>query len=372
MRIVVNTRLLLKDKLEGIGWFEYETLKRLTVQHKDCEFIFAFDRKFDESFIFSDNITPEVVNPQARHPFLYYVWFEHSIPSLLKKFKPDLFYSPDGYLSLNTDVKSVNVIHDLNFEHFPEHLPLLARKYYRYYFQKFAHKASRILTVSEFSKKDIAETYKISPEKIDVVYNGVNEYFLPIDEGKKIQTMEKYSQSKPYFVFVGSLHNRKNLSGLFEAFDLFRKQTQDFKLIVVGEKRWWTGDIENAYDMLKYKEDVVFTGRVSTEEMNNLIASAEALVLPSFFEGFGVPIIEAFNCGTPVITSNVTSMPEIAGDAALLIDPYSVESICDAMTKLTNDEKLKQVLIQKGNIRKKLYSWQQSSDKIWESFLKVI
>ncbi|HEY8401636.1 MAG TPA: glycosyltransferase family 1 protein, partial [Cytophagaceae bacterium] len=110
MKIAVNTRLLLKDKMDGIGWFAYESLKRITRQHKDHQFIFIFDRPYAEEFIFSDNITPVVIGPPARHPFLFYIWFEYSIPSVLKKYKPDLFFSPDGWLSLSTDVKSLAVI----------------------------------------------------------------------------------------------------------------------------------------------------------------------------------------------------------------------------------------------------------------------
>ena len=139
MKIAVNTRLLLKNKLEWIGWFSTETLKRITTQHKEHQFYFIFDRKYDDAFIFSDNITPVVIPPQARHPVLYYIWFENSIPRLLKKLQPDLFFSPDGYLSLTTKVRSMNVFHDLNFEHYPADLPFSERTYYRHFFPLYAH-----------------------------------------------------------------------------------------------------------------------------------------------------------------------------------------------------------------------------------------
>ena len=132
MNIAVNTRLLLKNKLEGIGWFTFESLKRITTQHPEHHFFFIFDRDFSEEFIFSDNITPLIQFPPARHPFLFFAWFEYALPSLLNKLKPDLFLSPDGFLSLRYQGKSMNVIHDLNFEHYPEDLPALIRWYYRY------------------------------------------------------------------------------------------------------------------------------------------------------------------------------------------------------------------------------------------------
>ena len=177
MKIAVNTRLLLPDKLEGIGWVAFETLKRITQAHPEHEFYFIFDRKWDERFIFSDNIIPIVAKPQARHPFLYYLWFEWSIPRILKKIKADVFLSPDAYLSLKTNVKSIAVFHDLNFEHYPEDLPFLERKYYCYFFPRYARKAAQIVTVSQFSKKDIMNLYDVPSEKISVVYNGANEEF---------------------------------------------------------------------------------------------------------------------------------------------------------------------------------------------------
>jgi hypothetical protein len=155
MTIAVNTRLLQKERLEGIGAVIYNTMKEITIAHPEHHFFFIFDRDFDDEFLFSDNITPLIIGPQARHPFLFYWWFEHSIPGLLKDIRADLFISPDGYLSLSSKVKSISIIHDLNFEEYPEHFPWLIKKYYHYYFPRFAKRADRIATVSEFSKRDI-------------------------------------------------------------------------------------------------------------------------------------------------------------------------------------------------------------------------
>jgi len=373
MKIAVNTRLLLKDKLEGIGWFTYETFKRITQQHPEHEFYFLFDRKFDDSFIFSDNITPIVIPPQARHPALFYLWFEHSIPRAIKKINADVFVSPDGYLSLATKARSLVVMHDLNFEHYPEDVPFLVRKHYRYYFPKYAHKAERIATVSEFSRQDIVKQYKVNPEKIDVVYNGANEGFKPLSEDEKVRVREKYMQGNPYFIFVSALHPRKNLVNLFKAFDEFKdKNVSEVKLMIVGEKMWWTNEIKAAYENMKYKQEVLFSGRLEFNELQRVVAAALALTYVSYFEGFGIPIVEAFYSGTPVITSNVTSMPEVAGDAALLVDPFSVESIADAMTKIYSDEDLRKLMIEKGTRRSKDFSWQKSADRLWRSIEKIL
>lgn len=368
MEIVVNTRLLLKNKLEGIGWFSYETLKRITVEHPDDHFIFLFDRDFDENFIFSDNITPLILSPQARHPFLFYWWFEFSVANFLNKYKPDLFLSPDGYLSLKAKCKQLAVMHDLNFEHYPNDLPFLVRKYYKHFFPKFAHEASRIATVSEFSKNDIIKTYNISPSKIDVIYNGCNKLYGPINEELKKHTRHKFSAGCDYFLFIGALHPRKNISRLFEAFDKFKNtQSNNIKMVVVGEKYYWTSDIKRTYINMRHKNDVVFTGRLSPEELKNVIGSAIAMTYVPYFEGFGIPILEAMNCDVPVITSNITSMPEVAQDAALLVDPFSVESIANAMLYIYKDEDMRNVLIEKGRKRRLDFSWDKTAAALWQS-----
>ncbi len=373
MEIVVNTRLLIKDKLEGIGWFTFETLKRITQNHPDDHFVFLFDRDFDEEFLFADNITPIILSPPARHPFLFYWWFEFSVASFLNKFKPDLFVSPDGYLSLRSNCKQLAVIHDLNFEHYPNDVSFLVRKYYRYFFPKFARKATRIATVSEFSKNDIHQQYGINPSLIDVVFNGCNDKFTPVDEEIKLATKQQYSSGCDYFVFVGALHPRKNISRLFQAFDSFKtKQKSNVKLVIVGEKYYWTSEIKMTYLKMKHKEDVVFTSRLSQVELRKVIASALALTYVPYFEGFGIPILEAFNCDVPVITSNVTSMPEVAGDAALLVDPFSVDSIEKAMSSIFSNQTLRNELILKGRKRKLDFDWDKTASALWESVMKTI
>ncbi|MGB3947552.1 MAG: glycosyltransferase family 1 protein [Bacteroidia bacterium] len=373
MEIVVNTRLLIKNKLEGIGWFSYETLKRITQAHPEHHFIFLFDREFDEEFIFSDNITPLIFSPKARHPILFYWWFEHTVAGFLNKYKPDLFLSPDGYLSLNADVKQLAVIHDLNFEHYPNDLPWLVRKYYHHFFPKFAQKATRIATVSEFSKADIIKQYQITPNKIDVVYNGCNSIYKPVDTLVAQKVKAKYTANCDYFLFVGSLHPRKNIARLFKAFDLFKsKHSTNLKLVIVGEKYYWTSEIKRTYLNLEHKKDVIFTGRLSNEQLAEVTASALALTYVPYFEGFGIPILEAMNCNVPVITSNVTSMPEIADDAALFVDPFSVESIANAMAEMYLNPLLKQTFIAKGNTRKLDFSWDKTANALWQSVIKTV
>ncbi|MCX6266405.1 MAG: glycosyltransferase family 1 protein [Bacteroidetes bacterium] len=372
MNIAINTRLLIQNRLEGIGCFTYESLKRITTQHPEHQFFFIFDREFDPEFLFSGNITPIIQYPQARHPVLYYAWFELAIPKLLERIKPDLFLSPDGFLSLKTPVRSMAVFHDLNFEHYPQDIPFWTRRYYRQYFPKYAAKAVRIATVSEFSKADIVKQYKVSPEKIDVVYDGANDAYHPLTIQEKKKVREVHSEGLPYFIFIGSLHPRKNLVNLFRAFDLFKKSNpSDVKLIIVGAKKWWTRDIDLAFNRMVFSDDVIFTGRLDIGDLAGLLGSAIALTYVSYFEGFGIPIVEAFRAEVPVITSNVTSMPEVAGDAALLVDPFDPESIAEALYKAYQYDSIRQELIIRGRRRKDMFSWQQTADRLWESIEKA-
>jgi glycosyltransferase involved in cell wall biosynthesis len=373
LKIAVNTRFLLKDKLEGIGWFTYETLRYITKKNPQHEFVFLFDRPYHKDFIFSSNIKPIVVPPPARHPALWYTWFEATVPLVLKMQKPDLFLSTDGFASLMTNVPTTLVLHDIAFEHYPNYLDKLTKKYLQHFTPKFARKATRIATVSEFSKNDIISNYHIDPGKIDVVYNGADEIYEPINEGKQKDTKRIYSKGMDYFIFVGAIQPRKNIVNLFKAFDEFKKtDDQQIKLMIVGRKGWSTGDIYDTYKKMEFKKDVIFTGRVSNIELKHLYGSAIALAFIPYFEGFGIPIIEAQQCHCPVITSNVTSMPEVADGSALLVDPFSITSIAYGMKKMAKDSRLRQEYINKSKFNVKRFSWEMTADKLWDTMLKTV
>ncbi len=373
MKIAVNTRLLLKGKMEGIAVHAYQVLKRITVAHPEHQFLFLFDRPYSEEFIFSNNITPISLMPQARHPILFYLWFEFSVGRLLNQAKPDLFYSPDGFLSLRTDVPSVPVLHDINYEHYPQDLPRLALWYYKHYTPLFLKKASQVLTVSEFSKQDIVKTYGTDPNKIDVVYNGADKAYRKLNDAEKNSVKQKYSNGKDYFLYVSALHPRKNVKRLLEAFDQMKDSSgAGIKLVLVGPSYFKNNEMMDAYQKMKYKSDVIFTGRLEVDELCKVVGAAFAMAYASYFEGFGIPIVEAIQCEIPVITSNVTSMPEVAGDAALLVDPFSVDSISDALMKIYKDEKVRIDLIGKAVQRKDLFTWDRTAELTWNSLEKTL
>lgn len=373
MRIAVNTRLLLKGKLEGIGWFTHQTLERMVRKHPEHEFIFFFDRPYDKSFVFGPNVTPVVVSPQARHPILFYIWFEWQLPRLLHKYKADVFLSPDGYLSLGAKVPTCLVIHDLAFEHYPEHFQGSHKLYWRHYSPRFAEKARRIATVSSYSKQDICEQYNIPSDKIEVVYNGAHDEYKPLAWKEREAVKEKYADGCEYFVFAGALHPRKNIVNLLKAFIAFKKrQRSNMKLVIVGRLAWKYEEVLEMQQDMPFKDDVKWVGYMNVDELSKVIGGAYALVYPSLFEGFGIPILEALQCNVPAIVSNTSAMPEVVGDAGLLVDPKNVDDIAEKMQQLYKDENLRAKLISNAKEQVKKFSWDQSADRLWDCLMKCI
>jgi glycosyltransferase involved in cell wall biosynthesis len=373
MRIAVNTRLLLKGRLEGIGWFTYQTLERIVKGHPEHEFIFFFDRPYDPMFVFAPNVTPVVVHPQARHSILFYIWFEWSIPYLLRKYKADLFLSPDGHGSLRAKIPTCLVIHDLAFEHYPEHFISSHRRYWRHFTPLFAKKATRIATVSTFSKNDISEKYSIPKDKIDVVYNGAHEEYKPLTHDEREIVKKEYADGCEYFVFAGALHPRKNIVNLLKAFISFKKrQKTNMKLVIAGRFAWKYDEVEQMQAEMPFKDDVKWVGYMNVDELSKIIGAAYALVYASIFEGFGIPILEALQCDVPAIISNTSSMPEVGGDAALLVDPSDPEDIANKMHQLYKDEALRAKLIVNARQQIKKFDWNNTANKLWNSMINCL
>ena len=373
MRIAVNTRFLLHNKLEGYGYFIMESFSRITRQYPEHEFIFIFDRPFDKRFIFGSNITPVVAGPPARHPLLWKWWYDVKIPLVLKKYKADVFVSCDGFCSLNTRVPQCLVLHDLAYLHFPSFIKKPEVFFYKKQTPKFLKIAQSLATVSEFSKKDILSHYSIEAEKISIVYSAAKEIFQPVSEEIKAATKLKYTEGKEYFLYAGAIHPRKNPMNLVKAFSVFKKKQQtNMKLVLAGRLAWKYDSFMQKMKSYKYRNDVVLTGYLEENELAKVVGSAYALVYPSFLEGFGVPVLEAMQCNVPVITSSNSSMEEIAGDAALYTDPASFEDIAEKMMLVYKDEKLREALILKGQHVTPQFTWDKTAMLLWQAILRAV
>ncbi len=372
MRIAVNAIFLQKDKLEGYGHYVKEVCSRMVQQHPEHEFIFVYDRPFNDAHILGPNVKSVVVKPAARHALSYKIWYDIKAPLALLSHEPDIWIQPYGFCSLTTKIPQLLIVHDLAFLHFPKFISWHQRWYYQIFTKKFLNKASSIVTVSDYSKKDIIDHYQIKDEKIKVVKGAANTNFKSLTWQEREQAKEIFSGGKEFFLCIGGIHPRKNLMNLLKAFSLFKKwQHSNMKLLVVGRLAWQYEDLLEKLKTYKYREDVVLLGYLPDEQLFTITGAAYALVYPSFFEGFGLPIIEAMQCEVPVITSNTSSMPEIGGEAALYANPNDPDAIAKHMLHIYKDETLRGRLISAGSIQAANFNWDKAANELWEIILST-
>jgi glycosyltransferase involved in cell wall biosynthesis len=226
--------------------------------------------------------------------------------------------------------------------------------------------------VSEFSKGDIVKTYAYESSRIDVIPNAASEMYKPHSAVEIQNIRNEVSQGAPYFLFVSTICPRKNLNRLLQAYESFRLADMPIvKMLVVGDAFWRDAEIEKTLKSMRFKNDVIFLGHQNASQIVRITAAAWALTYVSYFEGFGIPLLEAFQSGVPVIAGDATALPEVAGGAALLANPFSVDDICNAMQRITIDTSLRNELIDLGLRRSQEFSWDSSATKFYEAILKT-
>jgi glycosyltransferase involved in cell wall biosynthesis len=370
MRIAVTAIFLQKNYLEGYGHYANETLSRLVKQHPEHEFIFVFDRSYDPKYIYASNVEAVIVSPPARQPLAFKYWYDVKVPLALRSKKIDVWLQPFGFCSTTTGIPQVLLVHDLAFIHYPKFIPWYHRAYYRMFTKRFLKKAKRVVTVSEFSKADIIQQYQVPAEKISVAGGAAREGFIPLSWFEREEVKEGFADGREYFLFTGGMNPRKNLMNLLKAFSLFKKwQQSNMKLLVTGRLSGDQEDILTKLQTYRYRDDVVLLEHQPDDQLKRLTAAAYAMIYPSFFEGFGLPIIEAMQCEVPVVTSNTASMPETGGEAALLADPNNPDAFAKHMLNLYKDEALRSAAIQAGKIQAAKFSWDKTAERIWENIL---
>jgi glycosyltransferase involved in cell wall biosynthesis len=373
MRVAVNTRFWSNDYSEGYGNFTREICSRLARNHPGDTFIFISDKAFVNRENLPANVIPVIVKPVARHPLLWKYWYDVLIPAVLKKYKADVFLTLYGFCSLRTKVPQCLVIHDLAFLHFPHFIPALHRWYYQRFTPSMIRKARQIITVSNYSEHDIIVHYPHAAGKLAVVYNAASDHFQQLESTEKEKIKLKYTEGKEFFICIGAVHPRKNLINLLKAFSWFKKRQQtNMQLLIAGRLAWHYDDFLEKLETFRFKKDVKLLGYVPAPELPGLVASAYGLVYPSLFEGFGLPLLEAMQCGVPVISSNGGAMPEIAADVALYCDPDNAEEMGQQMAQLYKDENLREMLIQRGFTRARNFSWDDAAEKVWATLMKTV
>lgn len=364
-RLAVNARWLLPGALEGTGWYSHRLLERLS-STPGWEVHLFFDRQVD-GFAYPKAVK-HVVGLPARHPWLWKLWNERSVPWVLCRIKADAYWSPDGLLPSRKALKRVGLmsmpmaatIHDLNFVHQPEGIPPRAGQYYRKVVARGAAEANLLLTVSESSKADLVKTYSLDSNRITVTPNAPQQAFVPI-HGETALARQRWSGGHPYFLFVGAFTPRKNLATLIRAFQAFktRHPERQEQLVLVGNPLHRDAELENLAQSAG--PNVRWVGRVEGSDLNALYSGAEAFCFPSRFEGFGIPLVEAMASGCPVLSSNASCMPEIAGDAARYASPDDENEWAELLYRAVTEER--EPWIARGILRASEFTWDASAQK---------
>lgn len=369
MKIGVDIRVLLDKKYSGVASFTLNLLKNIIKKDEHNAYYFFYNsfKKFEmPSFIPKDKII------STRYPnkiFNYFLQKKISYPHLDKLLGDvDIFYSPHiNFSSFSSKSKNIITIHDLSFLRYPEFFSKRKNFWHQAInIKKNIKKFHKIVAVSENTKKDIIELLEVSPEKVEVVYPGLPEFsFSKIFSSNYLE--ENYKIDRDYILYLGNIEPRKNISGLIAAYNLLRENGYNFLLVLAGAWGWKTAEIKEKWQNSPYKNDIRFISYIDEEIKPLLYEKAKIFVYPSFYEGFGFPPLEAMNFSLPVIAGNTSSLPEVLGDGALLINPDKPQEIYSAMKNILIDENLRQNLIKKGQARVAKFNWNKTS----EEYLKI-
>ncbi len=363
-------------KIIGIDGNEANVDKKVGVSFYTLNLLRWFNKFANKNIAFKVFLKepPKPDLPKSNNFFKYqivkgnFLWTQIFLPINLYKSKDiNLFFSPAHYLPRFCPVTSVVTIHDLSFLYFPNDFlkkDLYQLKSWTKYSVK---KANKIIAVSKTTKKDIIKSYQVNEDKITVIYNGYEKI-----SDKKIKKFENKNTNKPYILYVGTIQPRKNLHNLILAFSKFKHLYPKYQLIIAGKKGWLYKNIFNKVLDLGLEDSVFFTDYISENQLIFLYKNAFCLVMPSLYEGFGIPILEAMNFNCPVISSYASSLPEIAGGAALYFDPNNYLDLVEKLKILSEDNKLKSALIKKGKQRIKEFSWKKTAQQTLDLLIKTI
>ncbi len=356
MRIGIDARLVHYSRA-GIGQYITGLVRGLSECDKDNEFVLLQSRKDDSVLADTHNFVRKSLWTPSHHRLEQLV-----LPFEISPLRLDILHSPDFIPPFRRDYKSVITVHDLAFLLYPHFLTEESARYYGQIDQAVRH-ADHIVADSLSTKRDIVNFLGVPEPKISVIYAAANAIYRRVEDQRLLtQARAKYQLDKPYALFVSTIEPRKNLPTLLRAFrKLLDHYKLDVTLAVVGQRGWFCGEVFAVAEELELNDTVVFLGHVPLEDLVLLYNAARMHVHPSFYEGFGLPPLEAMTCGTPTIVANVSSLPEVVGDAGLLVSPEHTEGWTVAMWRLLTDDSLHQEMSQKGLKRAKLFSWERAA-----------
>ena len=368
MRIAIDARKL-HDY--GIGTYVRNLVRALARQDTDDTYVLLCPNK-DREFVESLGPRFEALEEPAGN---YSVREQISVPVDLWRARVDLFHAPHYVVSPLTLCPFVVTIHDCIHLRFPQYLPNRAAYYYaRVVMSSSARRARRVLTVSRASKQDILHFLKIPADKIEVIYNALDEGLAAAPSaGEVARVQQRFQLTSPFVLYAGNIKPHKNVDRLIHAFSLLRQRgAGDTKLLVIGDEVSKYQNLRRLVHRYQLHQHVRFLGFVPDETLAVLYRLASVFVFPSLYEGFGLPPLEAMAAGVPVITSNVSSLPEVVGDAALLINPLDAGAIAEAMARVLEDPALRADLIRRGHERVKVFSWQQAAARTYAAYTEIV
>lgn len=367
MRIGVDSRLMYYQPA-GISRYTWHLLQALAELDSEDEFVIFQHRKHRAALIQQRNFRRATLYAPVHHRLE-----QPLLMAELLRFRLDLLHSTDFIPPFYSPIKSVITVHDLAFLHYPHFLTTVSAEYYGQIDKAVVH-AAHIIVPSEFTRQDLIAQLGAPPDKVTVIHEAANPMFKPLllPEARRA-VCAQYHLPERFILCVGTIEPRKNINGLLHAFAHLRDKYApgDVALAIAGGKGWLYEETLELVEKLNLRSHVHFLGRVSDEALHQLYVAARCHIHPAHYEGFGLPPLEAMACGTPTIVSNISSLPEVVGDAALLVDPGDPEEMAVAMQRLLNDDELHAELRAKGLQRARVFSWERAAHRTLDVYRKV-
>lgn len=369
MRIAVHGSHLCQEREDGNQTYILNLFRSIGEIDKVNQYTFYYNKPNAKKVE-----APNFEHKVQQAPFM---WTQRVFPFLLRRDRPDVLFMPIQMLPFlkAKNQKSVVTIHDLAFILYPETFPAKDAFLHKLYVREAITKADHLIAITEATKQDIIKFYKINPDKITVVYHGVDkDRFRLMQEGEEnlvADVKSKYNITKPYILYIGNVQPRKNIQGLIKAYQKLRKTTDhNYQLVIAGAKAWLVEDVMKEIGD-DYREDIIFTGRFEDAELSPLLWGADLFVLPSFYEGFGLPILEAMACGVPTVVSNTPSLVEVGGEASLSFDPHNIDDMAKVLDNIISHPDLRQKMRAQGLERVSEFSWNRCAKETIQVIKKV-
>lgn len=375
MRIGIDIRTLMDAQYSGVSEYTYNLVKNLLKKDTQNEYVLfynSFKNVSERIPKFEGNYKiVKTKYPNKFFNFLLQKTFKY--PKIDKFLEVDIFIAPNiGFYALSNDCMKILTIHDLSFLRYPEFFSWKRRLWHKVInVKKLVKNFDKLVAVSENTKNDLIELCNIDKSKVEVVYSGISRnYKSSITNYELEKVRDKYELPENFILYLGTIEPRKNIISIIKAYNKFRdgrSEMSDIRLVLAGGKGWKTKKIYKERNNSKYKNDIIFTGYVDDKDKPALYSLANIFIYPSFYEGFGFPPLEAMACGTPVISSFSSSLPEVVGNAGMMLDPYNVNDLTKVIEELLNNKDLQEDLKQKGLEQVKKFSWDDAA----ESYLNL-